>query len=235
MSAAVAVRVALNGGGASQPVAASTFEAVLSPYEPSPAGGLVDDWVPPSSSSSGPSSAAPASNHHTGFDSSMLSSLPPLDPPSRKKTQVASRKKPLDPALVAHSKSLNKDYLMLAQEYTNQSAYRCVNYTMRSQAVRLALLTSLTPLPPPRVVPTTVSPPASASCVLCKTNDVASVFFPCGHRCCCDACRLKNNIGTPAVQGSWNFCPICCAEIKLTLKRDGTEEDRYWKWVQEVR
>jgi hypothetical protein len=169
---------------------------------------------------------------------STLPCSPPSHPwilPLEKKTQVASRKKPLDPALVAHSKSLNKDYLMLAQEYTNQSAYRCVNYTMRSQAVRLALLTSLTPLPPPRVVPTTVSPPASASCVLCKTNDVASVFFPCGHRCCCDACRLKNNIGTPAVQGSWNFCPICCAEIKLTLKRDGTEEDRYWKWVQEVR
>ena len=128
---------------------------------------------------------------------------------SKSSRRQSSKPAPIDPALLAASSNLNKDYLSLAQEYTHQSCYR--------------------------VVPTTLENPDSVKCVLCRNEEVKSVFFPCGHRCVCETCRVKNNIGLPTAQGSWNFCPICCGEIKLTLEHDGTEEDRYWRWVKEVK
>ncbi|GMI06951.1 hypothetical protein TrRE_jg8580, partial [Triparma retinervis] len=148
-----------------------------------------------------------------------LDSLPPLNPPAsavegstRTKSssnRPGSKPAPVDPSLLALSSSLNKDYLSLALEYSHQSQYR--------------------------VVPTTLSVPGPAKCALCRAGAAESVFFPCGHRCVCEACRAKNCIGMPGARGSWNFCPICCGEIKLALEHDGTEEDRYWRWVKEVR
>jgi len=73
------------------------------------------------------------------------------------------------------------------------------------------------------------------SCVLCKVNTVTTVFFPCGHKCTCRECIDKNNIGKPGTEGSWNFCAICCDEIKHALEHDGTEVGRYWKWVRDVK
>ena len=35
--------------------------------------------------------------------------------------------------------------------------------------------------------------------------------------------------------GAWNFCPLCCGEIKRVLMKDGTETEKYWTWVEEVK
>jgi hypothetical protein len=37
------------------------------------------------------------------------------------------------------------------------------------------------------------------------------------------------------VEGSWNYCAICCDEIKLALEHDGREVERYWEWVRQVK
>jgi len=61
------------------------------------------------------------------------------------------------------------------------------------------------------------------------------VFFPCQHKCVCNSCIEKNNIGKPHVEGSWNFCSICNEQIKLALPHSGNEVNEYWKWVEEVK
>ena len=72
-------------------------------------------------------------------------------------------------------------------------------------------------------------------CILCKDNVVNMVFFPCTHKCVCTPCIDKNNIGKPNVPSSWNFCAICCEEIKIALPYTEDVVDKYWAWVREVK
>ena len=76
---------------------------------------------------------------------------------------------------------------------------------------------------------------STPTCILCKSNPVSVVFFPCQHKCVCPSCMEKNNIGNPNAQGSWNFCPCCCGEIKIALESTGDEVERYWAWTREVK
>eukprot|EP00520_Triparma_pacifica_P019074 CAMPEP_0118663256 /NCGR_PEP_ID=MMETSP0785-20121206/17312_1 /TAXON_ID=91992 /ORGANISM="Bolidomonas pacifica, Strain CCMP 1866" /LENGTH=317 /DNA_ID=CAMNT_0006556943 /DNA_START=196 /DNA_END=1145 /DNA_ORIENTATION=- len=231
MSAAAAVRAALNGGGYMETTHSHSVSVDSTPLSRArDANEFVNtcSGLPSSATSSSPNVIVPSlkyansssQSHHTGFDTSVLDSLPALNPPTtlenpvsragrRSKSNTSAK---VSAALIASSQRLNKDYIMIAREYTAQSKYR--------------------------VTPTTLAKPEdSVSCVLCRGNKVESVFFPCGHRCVCEACRAKNKIGTPGADGSWNYCPICCEGIKLTLPHEpeGKDEDKYWKWVKEVK
>ena len=55
------------------------------------------------------------------------------------------------------------------------------------------------------------------------------------HMCVCRGCMQRNSIGEPTQEGAWNFCPLCCGEIKKILPKDGTEVQKYWAWVEEVK
>jgi len=77
---------------------------------------------------------------------------------------------------------------------------------------------------------------ATQICVMCKSGEVLTVFFPCQHKCVCDGCISKKNIGTN-LEGSWNFCAICCEQIKVAFPHEvgSREVTRYWDWVNEVK
>ncbi|GMI18541.1 hypothetical protein TrLO_g14893 [Triparma laevis f. longispina] len=163
-------------------------------------------------------SLEPQQNHHTGFDMSILTSLPTLQPPDHNKIDLVYNKKKIKReekekeklmraekvALQQKSSAMNKDYMSMAREYVVTTPFR----NLDSQEIK---------------------------CALCKTGIAKTVFFPCTHKCVCDECIEKNKIGKPGLEGSWNMCPICCDEIKIALPSTGDEVERYWKWVREVK
>ena len=52
----------------------------------------------------------------------------------------------------------------------------------------------------------------------------------------CAACIEEHNLSDTFNPGAnWSFCPICNEEIKRLLPHDGTEVDKYWAWVNEIK
>jgi len=97
-------------------------------------------------------------------------------------------------------------------------------------------------------------PTAVCECILCHNGTCHNVFFPCQHRCVCNACMtnecivddttfLKNNhlLATHSPDdldsGSGHCnCPLCGEIIKKILPHEfGKEVDVYWDWVLETR
>ena len=76
---------------------------------------------------------------------------------------------------------------------------------------------------------------AEPTCVMCHSQPCHDVIFPCEHKCVCRGCLVLNGIGESRDEGKWCLCPLCCGEIKRILPHDGSEVDKYWKWVLEVR
>ncbi|GMF54217.1 unnamed protein product [Phytophthora fragariaefolia] len=78
--------------------------------------------------------------------------------------------------------------------------------------------------------------PADTLCVYCVNARPTSVFFPCQHMCVCNSCISLNNISTDySSAGDWCACPVCMADIRLILPHSGKEEQKYWKWVLEIK
>ncbi|KAG7387103.1 hypothetical protein PHYPSEUDO_014757 [Phytophthora pseudosyringae] len=78
--------------------------------------------------------------------------------------------------------------------------------------------------------------PADTLCVYCVNAKPTSVFFPCQHMCVCSVCIELNHISTDYSSSTdWCACPVCMADIRLILLHSGNEEEKYWKWVFEVK
>ncbi|RLN86751.1 hypothetical protein BBJ28_00012530 [Nothophytophthora sp. Chile5] len=75
--------------------------------------------------------------------------------------------------------------------------------------------------------------PSHTRCIYCANAGPTSVFFPCQHMCVCDDC-IKAAKLSPDAQPSC-LCPICMTDIRLILPHTGKEEEKYWKWVMEVK
>ncbi|GMF65102.1 unnamed protein product [Phytophthora lilii] len=78
--------------------------------------------------------------------------------------------------------------------------------------------------------------PADTLCVYCVSARPTSVFFPCQHMCVCNDCIGLNHISTDySTSADWCACPVCMADIRLILPHLGKEEEKYWKWVLEIK
>ncbi|KAF0683335.1 Aste57867_24611 [Aphanomyces stellatus] len=81
-----------------------------------------------------------------------------------------------------------------------------------------------------------------ATCVYCHVNLCHMVFFPCEHKCICDACLEGMHVGKhrragQAVSPGEHFpgCPVCQGEVKVMFEHTGREVQDYWTWVYEVK
>ena len=155
------------------------------------------------------------SNHHSGFNVEMLAHLPPLrqNPSAGNYSETSAArqarlKKAEDAAAVKNLERASKN---LNKNYVHLAR----EYTLTAKYRDLSS--------------------QSTPCVMCKKEVATVVFFPCEHKCICALCKSAHKIGMPTETGSWNYCAICCGEIKIAFISDGTEVERYWRWVKEVK
>jgi hypothetical protein len=164
--------------------------------------------------------------HHPGFDRSILNTLPVLTPPEHSEQappkKERSRKEPKRPP-----KELSRGQKAVIEASQNTEL---VSYSKTLLKDYVSMARDYVNQETYRDLDSQI-----IKCVLCKDKVVTTVFFPCQHKCTCLDCIDKNNIGKPGTEGSWNFCAICCDEIKIALEHDGSEVERYWKWVREVK
>jgi hypothetical protein len=74
-------------------------------------------------------------------------------------------------------------------------------------------------------------------CVLCHKFPSDHVFFPCEHRCVCQACMKTEKFCEEgyATAESYSMCPLCAGGIKRILPHEGgAEVAKYWAWVEEI-
>ncbi|RLN86753.1 hypothetical protein BBJ28_00012529 [Nothophytophthora sp. Chile5] len=78
--------------------------------------------------------------------------------------------------------------------------------------------------------------PGDTRCVYCANARPTSVFFPCQHMCVCNDCIEQNNLSPDySPSAEWCMCPVCAVDIRLILPHTGKEEEKYWRWVLEVK
>ncbi|EQC37137.1 hypothetical protein SDRG_05364 [Saprolegnia diclina VS20] len=71
-----------------------------------------------------------------------------------------------------------------------------------------------------------------ARCIMCKTQKILMVFFPCEHKCVCNKCLdyhppVTKTIGKGA---HWpHACPVCYRDVTVMFENTGFEVDHYWK------
>ncbi|RLN73621.1 hypothetical protein BBJ28_00005368 [Nothophytophthora sp. Chile5] len=83
--------------------------------------------------------------------------------------------------------------------------------------------------------------PGDTRCVYCANARPTSVFFPCQHMCVCNDCIEQNSLSPDySPSAEWWYVlsllsAVCAVDIRLILPHTGKEEEKYWKWVMEVK
>ncbi|OQR93236.1 hypothetical protein ACHHYP_02776 [Achlya hypogyna] len=72
----------------------------------------------------------------------------------------------------------------------------------------------------------------TAVCIVCKTNKITMVFFPCEHKCLCNKCLdYRPPVTQIAGKGAqWpHACPVCYRDVSVMFENTGHETELYWK------